>query len=293
MYKICLSPLPILREYYEIERNTVWQCADTHNILVYIHEGSCVFRLDEMTLRAGQGDVIFIPANRSYVRSAVDGRMCRFSYLHFDTAVPIEEVGQAEETAAPFEKYVLVQQKVSMKHYGGAFCDIMKRLFDERYSHVSMDDTFASAYLCQLIATAAQEVFVTADHITAITMDSREVSGIYPKPLRDAIYYIRSHVNEKINVTEMSRICGITPQHMVRLFRKHLNQTTVSFINRAKMMRAIELLRSSELSIQEIAYALGFDNPNYFTRVFAKAVGVPPTERREQIMTYERARISV
>ena len=48
------------------------------------------------------------------------------------------------------------------------------------------------------------------------------------------------------------------------------------------------MLRSTELSIKEISYELGFDNPNYFSRIFSREVGMSPMEKREQIRQGEK-----
>jgi len=61
----------------------------------------------------------------------------------------------------------------------------------------------------------------------------------------------------------------------------------LQYITNYKMSQTIELLRHSELSVQEIAASLGYDNTNYFTRLFAREEGYSPTEFRERVKSYD------
>ena len=50
-----------------------------------------------------------------------------------------------------------------------------------------------------------------------------------------------------------------------------------------RMKRAKELLANENVSIRDIAYEVGYDDPNYFTNVFRKEIGVSPRTYRKQL----------
>ena len=52
----------------------------------------------------------------------------------------------------------------------------------------------------------------------------------------------------------------------------------------------MEMLRHGDLPIKEIAYELGFDNPNYFSRLFKKQENMSPSSRRNVIYTYDKTK---
>ena len=83
-------------------------------------------------------------------------------------------------------------------------------------------------------------------------------------------------------------MAGVSVQHVIRLFRKHLQTTPVGYINRTKVLHAIDLLRNTELSVKEIAYELGFEDPNYFSRLFKKEEKMSPGDTRARIRNYEK-----
>lgn len=64
--------------------------------------------------------------------------------------------------------------------------------------------------------------------------------------------------------------------------KKHMNLSTAEFLTGFRIEKAKSLLLNSNESIKVIAFQVGFRDPNYFSRVFKKAVGEPPREFRKK-----------
>lgn len=92
----------------------------------------------------------------------------------------------------------------------------------------------------------------------------------------------RLDVLSKLPVNEITSIqselgqLGYSYAHLCRIFRKTYGVTPVGYINAIRMERAKKLLRDTNLSISQVAYRVGFDNPAYFSRLFSKVVGISP-----------------
>lgn len=65
-------------------------------------------------------------------------------------------------------------------------------------------------------------------------------------------------------------------------FRKQIQEGKYDFSFALDGSEAKKLLKNQELSIADIAYSIGFNNPNWFTRAFSNFYGVSPTKYREQ-----------
>ena len=98
---------------------------------------------------------------------------------------------------------------------------------------------------------------------------------------------MQQNYDKKLSTEDIARYCHITPQHLIRIFKKHLDTTPLRYITKTKMSSAVELLRKSELSVKEIAYNLGYDTPSYFTRLFTAEIGISPTETKKRITSYK------
>ena len=91
LYTVDVRKLPLVTNCYRIERRTVWSAVDPDNILVLVHEGACVFRIESNETTVNKGEAFLIPAGQEYVRRPAPGTSAVFTYLHFRTASPLIE----------------------------------------------------------------------------------------------------------------------------------------------------------------------------------------------------------
>lgn len=90
-----------------------------------------------------------------------------------------------------------------------------------------------------------------------------------------------NHINLPFNVQDLSKILGVTPVHLARLFAKHGLSNPRLFINEIKVDHAINLLQNTRMSIKEISLSLGYDTSSHFARSFSKIKGKSPREFRD------------
>lgn len=87
---------------------------------------------------------------------------------------------------------------------------------------------------------------------------------------------------EPESVSEMAAACSLTRSHFSRKFRSATGVTPWRYIVMRRITRAKDLLSNTALSIKEVAIAVGFHDPNYFSRLFHQETGLTPTEFRSQ-----------
>jgi AraC-like DNA-binding protein len=81
---------------------------------------------------------------------------------------------------------------------------------------------------------------------------------------------------------DLAAIAHMSKNNLLKVFRKATNQSPIDYLMRLRIQRAMELLRQSDSSITEIAFKVGFNDSNYFTRQFRRVVGMPPRQFRQQ-----------
>ncbi len=86
--------------------------------------------------------------------------------------------------------------------------------------------------------------------------------------------------NEQFGVPDLSRAVHLSPSQLQRKLAALTNQSALQIIRTLRLRKAQQLLRSTGLPVSEIAWATGFSDPSYFTRMFSRACGVTPTEWR-------------
>jgi len=95
---------------------------------------------------------------------------------------------------------------------------------------------------------------------------------------------VREHVarnlSSPLTLPMLADCAGISVPHLHRLFRRHQGMTPQQFIENQRMAQALRLLSIPRLSVKEIAFACGFDDPLYFSRRFKKMWGKSPDQFR-------------
>lgn len=87
--------------------------------------------------------------------------------------------------------------------------------------------------------------------------------------------------NSDLSVNDLCRAVQLSHAHLYRKLKALTNLTPVQFIRYIRLKEAKKLLESSSMNISEIAYAVGFSDPNYFSRIYHKEMGITPTESRK------------
>ena len=92
--------------------------------------------------------------------------------------------------------------------------------------------------------------------------------------------FIYHHLEQKITLSGLSSVFGVSPQYLSALFKKQENLSPMSFITKEKIHMSENLLRYSTYSIEEIAVYLGFSSSSHFIRTFRKINGISPAKFR-------------
>jgi len=90
-------------------------------------------------------------------------------------------------------------------------------------------------------------------------------------------------VTKDITLEEVSKEVNISPHYFSKLFKDEMGENFIDYLTTLHINAAKEI-KSSLLSVKEICYQIGYGDPNYFSRIFKKVVGVTPTEYRDSIL---------
>ena len=100
--------------------------------------------------------------------------------------------------------------------------------------------------------------------------------------VRDAISWIREHLQEALSLQLIADQVGLSPHHLSRLFREETGSSVGETITRLRMEKAVELLTQTNMKVYEVADRVGIPSYRYFTQLFRKWTGVPPTDYKRQ-----------
>ena len=104
--------------------------------------------------------------------------------------------------------------------------------------------------------------------------------GLSPCALRRVHDYIAAHLNQKITNDTLAQIAGLSTGHFCTVFKQTEGLSPHRYVLQYRVRRTQQLLTSTEMSVAEIADAVGFSNQSHCIHYFREIVGVTPSHYR-------------
>ena len=130
----------------------------------------------------------------------------------------------------------------------------------------------------ELLSLMLRQIFIM---INRYVVEGKKSGSEIQNEIERATHYFNENYNKQINIDEYAESRHMSTCWFIRSFKQILKVTPMQYILSLRMANAQSLLETSEYNISEIAEAVGYDNPLYFSRLFHKHIGVSPTEYRK------------
>jgi len=89
--------------------------------------------------------------------------------------------------------------------------------------------------------------------------------------------------DSSFGILHLCRSLGISRSHLHRKLKALTDLSTTAFVQTVKLQKAHQLLKTSNKNVSEVAYEVGFEDPAYFSRLYSKTFGHPPSETRKDL----------
>jgi AraC-like DNA-binding protein len=94
--------------------------------------------------------------------------------------------------------------------------------------------------------------------------------------------YLAQRLSTSISLSTLADELGVSINTAMHAFRKDVGMGIMAYFSKLKIEKAMQLIREGNLSFRTISEQLGFESPEYFSRVFKKQIGMTPTEYAKQ-----------
>lgn len=109
--------------------------------------------------------------------------------------------------------------------------------------------------------------------------------NIYNEPALNIIKYINEHYNSyDLSLEDISKNTFLTPAYICVIFKDFTGKTVNKYITEYRIMQAKELLKDSNIKMNDIALKVGYRDGNYFAKIFKKETGYSPSEYRRKFL---------
>ena len=134
--------------------------------------------------------------------------------------------------------------------------------------------------LIQNAFTADSEVF----RFLCLLCDIDTYTGEHqPSLVTKARAFLETNYNKQITLSQAAERLGVSQSHLSREFVKYVGEEPIRYLTKIRLEKAVELMISTDLNLQEISVYCGFANSNYFNKVFKKHMKTSPGQFRRQV----------
>jgi AraC-like DNA-binding protein len=126
--------------------------------------------------------------------------------------------------------------------------------------------------------------YLSRSYEQAVKTDSHHLHQI-----AKAITHLETHAHQPVNLDKLAALTAMSKRNLIRAFRDATGVPPIAYLIQTRINRAATRLRSSDDSITDIAFQVGFSDGNYFTRQFTRQTGLSPRKYR-QVYSNSRAR---
>lgn len=255
----CATDLPLLitcagttEKYEGISR---LNRTDYH--LFYIQKNSYSIKTDK-TYRLNEGDMFIVPPHTYHIQTTDEGTPITYLTLHF--------MGyQAKSILEHFKIPVNVPFTPGIHH---KIVDDFKKLFEAFI--------LGGEYLNDV--TGAIFTIILAD--TSRYIHAPNIKHLFSK----SINYINEKYPFDIKIKDLADIEGLSESRYRTLFKEFMKITPTEYINRKRIEASITHLEDSSRSISDVALLSGFNNADYYIKIFKKSIGLTPSKYRKRYL---------
>jgi len=245
-------------EYFNFRNNTpAWRIepAKTDFVdLTYIINGRAEYIIDGQAYNVTAGDLLCIPPGSSRVAGSVEPALFSgFAANFFMRAADGTDV----DVPLPLHTNIGIHNDI---------ISLYKKINEEwpRRSpgYVMRVRALFMAILQRLMAMLVYEV-------DTYRFDPR---------VKAAIRHISDHYAEPMQITDVANVVSLNPVYFGALFKKETQMAFRDYLNMIRLNQAEDMLRTGEFNVTEVALRCGFSDVFYFSRLYKKQKGVPPSK---------------
>ena len=272
-------------EFYENEVVAVKWLSDSrdesfhdHDFIeiVYILEGKGVHKINGVEYPVQRGDLVYI--NYGCTHSfTVNEKLIAYNVMvkvdYFEKELinvnnifsllaltSFEEIQSELDKASPLVSFRGEEQE-EIKF-------IIEKIRDELSNNYLGKAALLESYMNILLTSIFRKILLS---------DNKD-NEIIPAEIID---YIQEHCGEKLSLKALAEQCFYNPSYFSRLFKKAFNTTLTEYIMEQRLKKSCDLLRNTEMSVDEVAAACGFSDKTGFYNRFKQKYGCTPGDYKK------------
>lgn len=234
--------------------------------LFYLDKGTANFHIEDNCHKIKAGEVIFLqPEIEHYIEKPEEGSEFHYCALVFDSSI----FGNAGNQSRSVFDVIRIRRFLSLT---GELLEKMQKYINLKHNNEFGCDFLLKALLFEIVAYILQtkQYELVSPLIAA---QKHTVSAI-----DNAVHFIQEHFKENISFEDVQKTTDYSKSHFARLFKETLGMNVTEYLNKFRIEKSCLDLIYADKNITEIAMENGFNNIQYFSRVFKQFMNCTPKQ---------------
>lgn len=177
---------------------------------------------------------------------------------------------------------------LDVKQYAGRITGILYRYVQEKCPELTAQaeeamDNIDYYMKCLNAPSLFASLKILLDSLWESGEDKGADSSSVVQQVEQIHRYIEQSYHENITLTALAEQYHMDASYLSRIFSQKYGETIIAFLTRIRMEKAAELMKNQDKKLETISFLVGYDDYNYFSRVFRKKMGCSPREYRNNL----------
>ena len=244
--------------------------------ITYVQKGTMCYKVNNLVYHLKEGDIVFNNSGALHSGTMENQKDCSYIPVTFDSRLI----------------YGFFQSTINSKYVDPIIQDSLlpavcidqsepwhKQFREFLFRVITLDREKPEFYELDIIIYLQSMWRLLLEHITYEPQASRENSLEFDR-IKKILSYIEENYKNRITLKDISGHIHLCESECTRLFKRHMNTTLFSFLQEYRIERSLEYLKTGE-AISDVARVVGFEDSNYYSKVFTKIKGCSPREYRK------------
>jgi AraC-like DNA-binding protein len=264
--------------YFDLEKD-YRSPGESHDFweMIYVERGSLIAVVEGKEIRLAEGEALFHKPNEFHIHASSGGDRASVFIISFEC--------KSEAIRILAGKHITPKRELARYIY--AIIDEARETFDLRHSapeikHMPLSEKPALGGM-QFIKNLVELLIIG----TIRQVDGEEGSPSFVVRedfgeimVNSVIEHLKENVMGRVSIDEICHRTNYARSYVFRQFKAVTGKSIMAYFTELKIKEAKRLLRHTEMTVTEIASALSFDTPNYFTKTFKRISGTTPMAYR-------------
>ena len=238
--------------------------AISEHVLIYCIGGTGWYQVDGKTCTVTANHFFILPAGKPHAYGADESNPWTIYWVHFSGSHASVYATGAQH---PQEIKPNLRSRINYRN------QIFEEIFNTLYNGYSQESLrYVSSLLHYYLASMR---YITSYRQASTPTDSDSMVSA-------TLHYMKENIEKHLTLQDFAKYTGYSPTYFSTLFKRQTGDSPLGYFNRMKIEESCQMLKETDMHINQICHKVGITDCYYFSRLFHRVTGTTPRQYRQQ-----------